>query len=599
MNPACGKAWSVEYIDAKFTVSWRRKELNKHRKKILVDREKALLITEMPAVEILKEMDQLKGENNRLKINSKARIDNDIVTMIKYEMELTPPEDNLSFSRIEREARKEAKRRSSARRIQSDTKESEIIEYKMVHLPTDHVLNEDEKKKIKADLREQILLAAQKSLILKKQISADNLLKIGNEERLKYLKQELKTIDEADIQYLEGKKRSGRVFVRPCPADNCRGFLSTAWKCGLCGLYVCNKCLAPKFEGRRDESHVCKEEDVESAQEIEKQTRGCPSCGVRIFRIEGCAQMFCTNCNVPFSWDTGQIITGPLHNPHFYEFLKRSGPNVQWKPESKFLQQAMNPALAGGEEKGCQTITAQALSDAFIKLSSQAYDRSDEMKQALAASILHELKQIASNSSSNNASYSDMNLSIILVDRLWIAALSCHNHISDIELKRLRDAVEVQGIEIHKRKLRRNYLLNKITQKTWETEILKIYNGIERKQTLIQIYEVVLQSIRQALLMILEGKAIEGTKTLQQVPGFSNELMKQHATRFSSTGKYLQISPIFETSKKYFIFETSKKEELTTKKDEKEGGKKTSVPKKKRKAELEEEGGGKKKVVSH
>ena len=115
------------------------------------------------------------------------------------------------------------------------------------------------------------------------------------------------------------------VFVRPCPAPDCKGFLSTSWKCGLCNLWSCPDCHELKGESRENPDHVCDPDKVASAALIEKESKPCPKCGARICKIDGCDQMWCTSCNTGFSWRTGAIANGPIHNPHYFAWLARNG----------------------------------------------------------------------------------------------------------------------------------------------------------------------------------------------------------------------------------------------------------------------------------
>ena len=78
-----------------------------------------------------------------------------------------------------------------------------------------------------------------------------------------------------------------REFIQRCPAENCRGYLSTAYKCGTCAKYTCNECLAVKGDSR-DAPHTCNEEAKASASLIRRETKPCPKCGVRIYKIDGC-----------------------------------------------------------------------------------------------------------------------------------------------------------------------------------------------------------------------------------------------------------------------------------------------------------------------
>ena len=123
----------------------------------------------------------------------------------------------------------------------------------------------------------------------------------------------------------EKKEEEKRKFIRRCTRAGCQGFLSTAWKCGLCEWYSCHKCFTTKGL-EHDAEHECKKEDVETAELIKKDCKPCPNCGEFIEKSSGCDQMYCITCQTPWSWNTGKIVTsGPIHNPHYYEWMKRNG----------------------------------------------------------------------------------------------------------------------------------------------------------------------------------------------------------------------------------------------------------------------------------
>ena len=95
----------------------------------------------------------------------------------------------------------------------------------------------------------------------------------------------------------EKPKQQAAAFIKPCPAEDCKGFLSTAWKCGLCSKYTCPDCLDLKGLNREDPDHTCDPTKVETARLIAKEAKSCPKCGVSICKIEGCDLMWCTHCN--------------------------------------------------------------------------------------------------------------------------------------------------------------------------------------------------------------------------------------------------------------------------------------------------------------
>ena len=123
------------------------------------------------------------------------------------------------------------------------------------------------------------------------------------------------------------KAKSETTFVRKCPDGECRGFLSTAWKCGLCSKWACPDCHEIKGL-ERDVAHTCNPDNVATAKLLAKDSRPCPGCGTVITKIEGCDQMWCPQCHTPFSWRTGQKETGVVHNPHFYEWQRKQNGGV-------------------------------------------------------------------------------------------------------------------------------------------------------------------------------------------------------------------------------------------------------------------------------
>ena len=185
--------------------------------------------------------------------------------------------------------------------------------------------------------------------------------KVRKEHAWKCLINEIR-IKERRLNRSQNGRSERAHFVRKCPMEDCRGFLSTAWKCGLCNTHVCSKCHEPKLEGEIEvtevenevggtevenevgggeekkevgggeekkeeeenprQGHVCDPNNVETANLLKKDSKPCPKCACIIFKISGCDQMFCTQCHTAFSWKTGEIETKVIHNPHYYQYLR-------------------------------------------------------------------------------------------------------------------------------------------------------------------------------------------------------------------------------------------------------------------------------------
>lgn len=142
-------------------------------------------------------------------------------------------------------------------------------------------------------------------------------------QQLTVMRVELGRLLTTKNNVLNRRPREARAFVRACPEEECRGFLSSQWKCGICEKWTCPDCHLVKGY-TRDTPHECNEDDVATARLLAADTKPCPKCAAGIFKIDGCDQMWCTQCHTAFSWRTGQV-ERTIHNPHYYEWMRRTG----------------------------------------------------------------------------------------------------------------------------------------------------------------------------------------------------------------------------------------------------------------------------------
>lgn len=111
-----------------------------------------------------------------------------------------------------------------------------------------------------------------------------------------------------------------------CADAECKGYLNDEWKCGICEKYTCNNCnvLKPLY---KPDTHICDDDDVATFKLLTHTTKPCPKCNALIYKIDGCDQMWCTECHTAFSWHTGNIETR-VHNPHYYEWQRQQNDGI-------------------------------------------------------------------------------------------------------------------------------------------------------------------------------------------------------------------------------------------------------------------------------
>lgn len=122
-----------------------------------------------------------------------------------------------------------------------------------------------------------------------------------------------------EIRLFNKRKIKNFVFGKRCILNDCKnGIVDSTGVCLGCDRKICPQCYQEECVG-----HVCKQDDMKTAELIHNNSKACPGCASLISKIDGCDQMFCVNCHTAFSWSKGSIETGKVHNPHYYEYLRK------------------------------------------------------------------------------------------------------------------------------------------------------------------------------------------------------------------------------------------------------------------------------------
>lgn len=331
----CRHGWSYEFLQANFPKTWYQKDFKTSRENLLLDRERSRLPLAQAWAERMKQATTVfepivkESRQEWKNVIAEIKIINDIVNandqehMQKYRKEYMDyyrvdrlAEDKLSMQikhaihPISKELHEKNKRNRDRIKELNAVKRESFIRYQTYSEMRDLYMNSTDKEW--AEKQERIRIEVE--------------LRENNETG----------IDDPEIRnamiasIMETVKRPGektKLFTMKCPGVECRGFLSTHYKCGICERSSCTHCLNQYSETDPDGStHTCKAEDKESVALIKNTCRNCPSCSMSIFKTEGCNQMFCTACNTAFDWATGrELVTKQIHNPHYMEYLNRIG----------------------------------------------------------------------------------------------------------------------------------------------------------------------------------------------------------------------------------------------------------------------------------
>jgi hypothetical protein len=297
----CKEPFDPNFLIQNFGKTWRLKDLKDHREKILLDREKLRkpeIYSEVMAQRAQHEIDQVRWFYHQGFLGSR-RPNFTITSTAAHGKEVY-----WKLAGFNRENLRDALRAWVV-----DWKER-YDELKTDHLPPD---------------------AMAAYIYLGKMIEMD-LMEHPELVMFRDWWDEKRHAVRSRYSFEEGYRRTRNppkvVYNRPCPLEECNGFVDTSkWTCGTCKKHICKECFIEKEEG-----HECNKDMVDTVKMIMKESRPCPKCSIYIHKTEGCDQMWCTQCHTTFSYQTGEIHAGRTHNPMYYQWLRETRGTVPREP---------------------------------------------------------------------------------------------------------------------------------------------------------------------------------------------------------------------------------------------------------------------------
>jgi len=270
-------------------------------------------------------------------------------------------------------------------------------------------------------------------------------------EQIRRLKREYNELDQEKYiidRHLSSGERYKKTIdnLLKCTYDNCHGYIRDN-ECRVCHNHMCRKCLVIVENSIALKEHRCDKDVLESAQLILKSSKPCPTCGTRISKVSGCDQMWCPECEMSFSWRTGMVDTGRVHNPHFYEYQLRRGNRGDGN-----INRNIGDVVCGG------IVTFRTLNNKIRKMSNSVSEQYDKQM----------IKTMIGN------------------------MFDCHRvilHFQNTVVEQLRRELQIGKRGVNNIKERANFMMNKITEEQFKRVIIKKDKKREKDQSCLHIYE--------------------------------------------------------------------------------------------------------------
>lgn len=261
---------------------------------------------------------------------------------------------------------------------------------------------------------------------------------------------------------VDSKNKAQKTYIQACGILECKGFIGTNGVCGICSAVFCTKCMVLK-----NENHECNPDDVSSLELIKKDSKNCPKCNSLIQRISGCPDMFCTSCYTTFNWNTLKIDYNGNSNPMYYRWL-REGTNI---------------VDTTNNNHNCDVITMSRV------FSSSNFKKQSKMFQTSLSKALQSLDH--SNRYGNPYNYNTV---------------------------RIDNTVSYETLTLQTRS---KFMMNKITEKNFKTQLMKIHKGKEYNSNITQIRNMINLYKNDMMRAIVLSETFDPDTCIQEYVQFS------------------------------------------------------------------------------
>jgi hypothetical protein len=112
-------------------------------------------------------------------------------------------------------------------------------------------------------------------------------------------------------------KELKKTKVETTSLEYCCDIIRVDDSCIKCQKEYCKDCQELLFH-----KHKCNPDTLKTLLLLKTDSKICPVCSVKIHRIEGCADFFCTICKSCFNWNTLKVMTNAGDNVHYKDYIK-------------------------------------------------------------------------------------------------------------------------------------------------------------------------------------------------------------------------------------------------------------------------------------